>query len=405
MTTCALVMVGFVLAGVDRPAPPDSPRFRLVLVDGATRDVASVALGADESLRTSPASDAALTVDDVIEIAPLGGIGGAEAPAFREGPVRTVFLRDGGMLRGRIESDDVVAEGLRLRTGWDDVLRVPKEHLAAIRLAAERPAMERELSARRATRDVSRDLLIVEGGQRATVVPGALERLTPTRWAFRVGDRVREGDVDRVYAIVWARLAGDESAATARMRLRDGQEFGGTIRAMDADGVVVEPSFGGSATLPWAWVDRVLLRSSRVEFLSDRTPEAVESRGVFGDRWPWRADAGWSGGPLRIGTRRLGKGLAVHAYSRMEYALGPGDSSFAATIGLEGGPGEVGSVVFRVRSESRVLFDSGTVRGNDAARDIVVPLKGAKRLILEVDMGDDLDHGDRAVWGSARLIR
>jgi hypothetical protein len=68
-------------------------------------------------------------------------------------------------------------------------------------------------------------------------------------------------------------------------------------------------------------------------------------------------------------------------------------------------------VVFRVLGQSDeqtpavVLFDSDLISGQDAPRDIIVPLDNVTNMTLLVDYGDDLDLADAAVWGDARLLK
>ncbi len=64
-----------------------------------------------------------------------------------------------------------------------------------------------------------------------------------------------------------------------------------------------------------------------------------------------------------------------------------------------------GSVVFRVRGDGRLLFESGETTGSDPPREIAVDVAGVRRLTLECDESGDLDLGDHADWAAARLIR
>ena len=109
------------------------------------------------------------------------------------------------------------------------------------------------------------------------------------------------------------------------------------------------------------------------------------------------------GRALTIGGRIFGKGLGVHAFSVLSYDLGGRCSTFSASLGLDDEVGDRGSVVFQVYGDDRKLYDSGVLRGHDAARSVGVGVSGVKALKLIVtDAGDSIDY-DHANWADARL--
>ena len=75
-------------------------------------------------------------------------------------------------------------------------------------------------------------------------------------------------------------------------------------------------------------------------------------------------------------------------------------------MGIDTRAGERGSVQFIVLGDGMQLFASPIVRGSDRQPHRVrVPVRGVKLLTLKVTNGDDLDLGDVANWGSARVLR
>ncbi|WP_192930762.1 NPCBM/NEW2 domain-containing protein [Deinococcus sp. AJ005] len=117
--------------------------------------------------------------------------------------------------------------------------------------------------------------------------------------------------------------------------------------------------------------------------------------------------AQFDGKPLTIGGQVFTKGLGVHASSTLaaglNYDLGGACTTFTASIGIDDEVGDRGSVVFQVYGDDKKLFDSGVVRGSDAARQISVDVKnvGALRLAL-TDAGDTMNF-DHADWADAKL--
>src|SRR5207247_2531998 len=68
-------------------------------------------------------------------------------------------------------------------------------------------------------------------------------------------------------------------------------------------------------------------------------------------------------------------------------------------------PRPLGNGVVQIKADGKVVFDSGPVTGDDEPRPVLVPIEGAKKIQLIVDYGDQLDVGDQADWGNARLIK
>ena len=58
-----------------------------------------------------------------------------------------------------------------------------------------------------------------------------------------------------------------------------------------------------------------------------------------------------------------------------------------------------GSVIFRVIVDGELRYESETKSGGAGASAVEeISLKGARNLVLEVDMADDLHVADRADW-------
>lgn len=192
--------------------------------------------------------------------------------------------------------------------------------------------------------------------------------------------------------------------------LIDGSRMPLVFRRLSPDGLDLETRAGSVLRLPLEVVAEVLAVGSGIEFLSDMEPLKAELTSPFGDNlgmvWPVRRDRSTSGAPLRAGGRVWTRGLGVHAPSRVEYAL---DGSWKSLRGWVAIDDEViplpalGSARFRIKSGDDLLWESPVLHGGDAPVEMArIDLKGATRLVLEVDMADEMYVGDRADW--LRLI-
>jgi hypothetical protein len=111
------------------------------------------------------------------------------------------------------------------------------------------------------------------------------------------------------------------------------------------------------------------------------------------------------GSPIRIRGTQYGKGLGVHAYSEVHYAIGGRCSALTATVGVddEVPTWSAASVVFQVWADGTKLYDSGRVTRNSAPLTVGADLNGRYDLSLVVqDAGDGRDY-DHADWADAKL--
>jgi len=116
--------------------------------------------------------------------------------------------------------------------------------------------------------------------------------------------------------------------------------------------------------------------------------------------------AAGDGHTISIAGVTYAKGLGVHAASDVRVDVAGQYSSFVSDIGVDD---EVaasgGSVVFQVWLDGVKAFDSGIVRGRQAARHVTVSLANVTELrLVVVDDGDGLSF-DHADWAGAQVVR
>jgi hypothetical protein len=110
--------------------------------------------------------------------------------------------------------------------------------------------------------------------------------------------------------------------------------------------------------------------------------------------------------PLQIGDRTFERGLGTHARSEIVYELDGTVDRFEAWVGIDASKADssVASVVFKVVADGREVFDSGLMRGDTPARQVVVNLAGVRELKLLVTDAGDGSKDDFANWADAVLI-
>lgn len=339
----------------------------------------------------------------------------SESPAAPEPTAPTAprfalfLLTDGGRLPGHLIEPTEQGDAIFARTPLAEDTRLPFDRVAAVQLgdAALFPRAEEILLATLSDRPAAEDVFITRDAEDVKAPRGRLESLGPAEGAFSFAGRSRGFATEKAYAIVLA--AGPTAAAPTRfpmtVRLSDGSVFSGSPERADADALGVSTSLGLSATIRLAEIARLDFVSDRVVYLSDLKPAGEGIEGILHRPWPVRMDRSVAGGPLSIAGRVFEKGVGVHSRTELTYDLGGGFAKFVSTIGLDDAVRPRGSVVYRVSVDGNVAFDSGTVTGAEAARDVIVDVKGAKRMTLVVDYGDGVDLADQADWAGARLLK
>lgn len=112
------------------------------------------------------------------------------------------------------------------------------------------------------------------------------------------------------------------------------------------------------------------------------------------------------GAPLRVAGQSFASGIGTHAPSLWKLPLAGQATEFRAWVGVQeyaDNPG-VGSVEFIVRGDDRILWRSGVMRGQDAAREARVRLADVQTLALEVTDGGDGNTSDHADWLDAVIV-
>jgi alpha-galactosidase len=114
-------------------------------------------------------------------------------------------------------------------------------------------------------------------------------------------------------------------------------------------------------------------------------------------------DAAGDGVPLSINGTRYSKGLGVHAYSEIRFALNRQCSAFQANVGIDDEVGPRGSVVFHVVVDGIERYTSAVLTGAGSAESVLVSLTGASELALIVTDADDGPYFDHADWAGAQI--
>jgi len=107
------------------------------------------------------------------------------------------------------------------------------------------------------------------------------------------------------------------------------------------------------------------------------------------------------GKPMSIAGKQFERGVGTHANSVLHIELDGKAERFTAMVGVDDETAGRGTVQFIVYGDGKKLFDSGVMKGRDAAKPVDVPLKGIRHVMLLANSTGDDVHYDHADWAEA----
>lgn len=301
-----------------------------------------------------------------------------------------VCLRDGSRLALRdIRIADDRLHGDGAATG---PVSLPLRRVAQVwRPRPEETGCDLERQCERLHIDAERnDVLVVRSpaGQ-WLAVPGLVRSMAEGEIGLTYAGTETAVPAGSVACVVFA-APGDEGTPgeiPGRVLCADGSSVAATSVALSAEGLAIESPSLGRAVLAPATAAEIRLRRAEAVCLSDVQPAEAEETPFFDDRFPWRRDRGLSGRPLTLAGTTYEKGLALHARSRLTFALGGRFSRLTAVAGIDGDLA-VGRAVLSILADGRPLVDRLVLDRAGPPERIAVSLGDSRELAILVDFAD-----------------
>lgn len=350
-----------------------------------------------------------VALGDVIAIRFLG-----RDPLLTQTGTQEFRFVTGGRLRGQIAYND--ADHLVVQTALAGEVRINLAHLkgfVALPLVGFSGRKAEELVEGTSERLSSTIDVVLD--RRGSTYPGVVRRLDRTQLDLDHEELLQVVPI-RVLYLAGVRLAdaarqtpaAPTGALEVRLRGRDNSFVQGVLEKIHLGRWHLRPAWDPSGLLVID-VDElaaVQVLGGRVQYLSQLEPSKVQESTILAPTQPYRMDQSSQGDAISIAGKRYPWGVGVHADSELTFTLDGKFSEFRADVGIDSRQRERGSVVFFVLGDGRELFRSETVTGKEPQPLVVqVPIAGVKELTLKVTNAGDLDLGDTANWGSARVVR
>jgi len=382
---------------------PPRPTFTLTLADGSNQSGKVEQIGANWSIR--------MEGEKAKEIAGLKVVSlrRDKTPIVPQSDSEQIFLANGDRLPAAVRE----LNGDRLRIHGDlgkpGDFSLPLSTVSMIWIAApegvDRPNQFRRrlLSGKR-----SRDSIILRNGE---VIDGIVNSINGPNLQIESAKKELTVPLTKIALVAFnTDLVRhlQPQGVHGRLLLDNGMRL--TLASAVSDGRVItgKSFYAGELSIPLNRVVALDWRGGCALYLSDLTPRSYRFRSFLeGFDWPFVKDASVAEGDLRLNGQLFDKGLGVHTASRLTYGLDPDVRAFEAVVGMDDQFGKEGSARVQVLLDGKPqkLAWDGLLTGGGKARNIRVPISGAREITLLADFGDFGDVQGCVNWADARLIR
>jgi hypothetical protein len=220
------------------------------------------------------------------------------------------------------------------------------------------------------------------------------------------GGDVLPVDLTAVKSIFFAAARTENLTGPAfRVQLADGSVV--TAPRLDLKSDKVTLKFGGDQGGRPIDLNQVVLieqLNGPVSWLSARTPASVVSESMLGLPFPPRMDRAYNLrsnlDKIRFGNREYARGIGVHAYTRLTYALDGGQGGFKVLRTQYALPDDAakGRVTVRILLDDKVVHETKNLGPGKLSPVLLIDLGSAKTLTLECHPGGDAASQDPTTW-------
>ncbi|HEX5242862.1 MAG TPA: NPCBM/NEW2 domain-containing protein [Tepidisphaeraceae bacterium] len=191
-----------------------------------------------------------------------------------------------------------------------------------------------------------------------------------------------------------------------RVRFEDGSSIVATTLAMSDDRLKLDLSKDENRQVDLKHIIAIEQVNGPVSWLSSRAPVENIYIPYFGNRllYPARMDANYRGSDIRFGEQRFVRGIGVHAYSRLAWNLDGSYAGFRTRYAIDG-DSPMADVTVRIKLDDKVAYEKRHVHAGVLSPVVLLELKDARQLTLEVDFGEAGGAQDRLNWIEPALMK
>ena len=253
----------------------------------------------------------------------------------------------------------------------------------------------------------TQDVILLANGDS---VKGIVSDIAPPKVKISANATEMEVPLDTIAAILFAPAGKPDfdSGRAFRIRLADGSSVTARQVASAGDELKLTMHDKSRRAVRLSAVVGIEQLNGPVSWLSSRPPEAVVQVPYFGNiSWPTRMDLTVGGKPITFGGRTYARGIGVHSYSRIDYALDGAYEAFRTQYAIASDTKtQYADVTVRIKLDGKIVHEQQHVRADALWPPVIIDIpKDAKLLTLEVDYGDANDTQDHFNWIEPALLR
>jgi hypothetical protein len=392
------------LAALAAPLGAQGVTGTLTTIDGRTH-AGTVTVAADRVTVRGAGEPIALGLDEVAAVVADGVVADPVATPHR------VWLRSGLelgalALRGVPASAGRPAQ-LAVELPVGVAIEVPLGALRALRFGGAERQQPASFGADLRDPADNTDMLWVQRDGRQHRFQVTVNGMGADALAFDLRGKQHEFALGGVVAVVFGNNTGfapdRQPPPRVAVDFASGDHLEGRLLALD-ETLRLRLDEGCETAVPAARIVRLGVASDRVRWLADLEPE-VEQTPAFDRLWPYTRDGSVAGPGFVIAGARWTRGIGMVPRTRLTYDLRGDYEQFRAMVGIDDRAGPQAHALFRVYLDDKLVWESAPQTRGMAATALELPLRGCKRLALEVDFGKNFDLGDYCAFADARVLR
>lgn len=205
-------------------------------------------------------------------------------------------------------------------------------------------------------------------------------------------------DLASIKAVHFAAAKTENATGRAfRIQLSDGSVVTAPKVKMTGNQLAITFGPGNERPIDLAQVMLIEQLNGPVSWLSARVPAEVVYTPMFDVSFPPQMDRNYKGEKIKFQGRDYARGIGVHAYCKLVYAL---DGSFKAlrTQYALNEDAYKGKVTVRILLDDKLAHEAIDFKAGKLSPVQIIPLGNAKTVTLEVHPGGDVTTPDRTKW-------
>ncbi|MFP4054201.1 MAG: NPCBM/NEW2 domain-containing protein [Phycisphaerae bacterium] len=248
-------------------------------------------------------------------------------------------------------------------------------------------------------------LVVARSTDRWLKVDGVIKSINDKTVTFRFGEEDRKTSLDNIKLIFIAEVERKEPDVRGVLVGKDGAKVAFTDVRMDGGQVTLTGANVSQRKIPRSAVAALEFVSDDVIDLTSLEPAEVKEYGFFETKFPHRVNLTVSGKPLTLKGNVYRNGLGLHSFCELTYDVGGKYQMFVALAGIDDAVRPNGDALLVILSDGKEIA-THRLQGSADPVTVRANIKGAKKLTIRVDFGEDgLGVSDHVDIVSPRLIK